>query len=50
MVPVTLIDSVVEKVKKKHLTVEQAAVELTKPCVCGVFNPTRAAEVLRRLL
>ncbi len=50
MVPVTLIDSVVAKINAKQLTVEQGAVELTKPCVCGVFNPTRAAEVLRRFV
>jgi hypothetical protein len=50
MVPLTLIDSVIDKMKAQKLTVEQAAVELTKPCVCGVFNPTRAAELLRRFL
>ncbi len=50
MVPLVLIDSVIERVKDKKLTVEEAAVELTKPCVCGVFNPTRAAELLRRFL
>ena len=50
MVPLTLIDSVIDKMKTQKLTVEQAAVELTKPCVCGVFNPTRAAELLRRFL
>lgn len=50
MVPVALIDHVVEKVKRKKLTLKQAAIELTKPCVCGVFNPTRAEELLRCLL
>ena len=40
----------IDKMKKQKMTVEDAAVELTKPCVCGVFNPTRAAELLRRLL
>jgi hypothetical protein len=50
MVPVVLMDSVIAKVKQQKLTVEEAAVELTKPCVCGVFNPTRAAELLQRLL
>lgn len=37
-------------VKQQNLTVEEAAVELTKPCVCGVFKPTREAELVRRLL
>ena len=35
--------------KQQKLTVEEVAVELTKPCVCGVFNPTRVAELLQRL-
>jgi hypothetical protein len=50
MVPFTLIDSAIAKIKTKQWSVEQAAIELTKPCVCGVFNPTRAAELLRRFL
>ena len=50
MVPVALIDRTVEQVKQKKLTLKQAAVELTKPCVCGVFNPTRAEELLQRFL
>lgn len=50
MVPLALIDSVIDKMKKQKMTVDDAAVELTKPCVCGVFNPTRAAELLRRFL
>ncbi|MFA5027737.1 MAG: hypothetical protein WC713_07645, partial [Candidatus Methylomirabilota bacterium] len=50
MVPLALIDSVIAKITRKQLSVEQAAVELAKPCVCGVFNPTRAAELLRRLI
>jgi hypothetical protein len=50
MVPVALLDSLIAKVKQQKLTIEEAAIELTKPCVCGVFNPTRAAELLRRLL
>lgn len=40
----------IEKVKKGKITVEQAAKELAKQCVCGIFNPTRAAELLNRYL
>jgi hypothetical protein len=50
MVPVALIDRIVAKVKTKKLTLKQAAIELTKPCVCGVFNPTRAEALLQRFL
>ncbi|MDK2927540.1 MAG: hypothetical protein PWR31_1230, partial [Bacillota bacterium] len=31
-------------------TVEKAARELAKQCVCGVFNPVRAAEIIQRLV
>lgn len=48
MVTLGMIDHAVDKVKKKKWTLQQAAVELTKPCVCGVFNPTRAQDLLRR--
>lgn len=50
MVPVALIDRTVDQVKKQKLSLKQAAIELTKPCVCGVFNPTRAEELLQRFL
>jgi hypothetical protein len=40
----------VEDVKKKKITVEKAAVELAKPCLCGIFNPHRAAILLRKLI
>lgn len=50
MVTLGMIDHAVEKLKGQKWTLKQAAEELTKPCVCGVFNPTRAQELLRRFL
>jgi hypothetical protein len=50
MVTLGMIDAAVEKVRRKKWTLQQAALELTKPCVCGVFNPARAQELLRRFL
>lgn len=50
MVPLALIDSLVARVRQGKLTVEEAAIEMTKPCVCGIFNPTRAALLLRQFV
>jgi hypothetical protein len=29
--------------------VEKAAIELAKPCLCGIFNPERAAKLLKKI-
>jgi len=45
-----LVKKIVEDIKKKKIAVEKAAVELAKPCLCGIFNPHRAAILLRKLV
>jgi len=32
------------------MSVEEGAIELAKPCVCGIFNPVKASELLKKLL
>jgi hypothetical protein len=49
MVTVKLIEKIVEEVKKGSMTPEEGAEELFKPCMCGIFNPHRAAKMLRSL-
>ncbi len=49
MVTVKLIEDTAEKVKKGKLTPEQGAEQLFKPCMCGIFNPSRATELLRAM-
>lgn len=49
MVTVNLIHHVIEEVKSGSMTPEQAAEHLFKPCMCGIFNPHRAAHLLRNL-
>lgn len=49
MVSVNLIKKMVDRVKKGKLTPEKAAENLFKPCMCGIFNPHRAARLLSRL-
>src|SRR4030066_2332208 len=40
----------VEDIKKKKVTVKKAAIELAKPCLCGAFNPHRAAKLLKKMV
>jgi hypothetical protein len=46
MVTVKLIEDTAAKVKSGELTAEKGAEHLFKPCMCGIFNPNRAAELL----
>lgn len=50
MVTASLIEKVVEEVKKGKATPEQAAEKLFRPCMCGIFNPHRAAQLLRAMI
>jgi hypothetical protein len=45
-----LVKRMVEKIKKKKITIEKAAIELAKPCLCGAFNPDRAAKLLQKMI
>jgi hypothetical protein len=49
MVTVGLIEKMVDEVRKGRLTATEAAEKLFVPCVCGVFNTARAAEILTDL-
>ena len=49
MVTASLIEEVKEEVKKGKLTAVQGAEKLFRPCMCGVFNPDRAAKLLRAM-
>jgi hypothetical protein len=46
----SLVKKMVADIKKNKMTVEKAAFELAKPCLCGIFNPHRAAILLRKLV
>lgn len=50
MVTVNLIKKIVADIKNGELTPEQGAEQLFKPCMCGIFNPHRAAGLLRELV
>ncbi|GHS93599.1 hypothetical protein AGMMS50276_04490 [Synergistales bacterium] len=50
MVAVNFIYEMVEKVRKGSISAEQAAQELFKPCMCGIFNTDRAAKLIKALV
>jgi hypothetical protein len=45
-----LVKEYINKIKKGKISVKEAAQELSKPCVCGIFNPTKAFNVLNKLI
>jgi hypothetical protein len=44
-----LVGAMVEEVKKGKRTLESAADELARHCACGIFNPYRAAQLLKKI-
>ena len=49
MVAVGLIEEIAGRVRAGELTAEEGAEELFKPCMCGIFNPVRAAGLLKAM-
>lgn len=50
MISFNLIKKKIEDIKEGKTTTEKAAVEMAKPCVCGIFNPVRAQRLLEEFL
>jgi NAD-dependent SIR2 family protein deacetylase len=50
MVAGNLVKEMAKQVKKGKKTLQEAAVELAKPCQCGIFNPKRAESLLEKFL
>lgn len=50
MVPFSLVKKMIEDIKIGRRTIKDAAEELAKPCQCGVFNPSRAADLLAEII
>ena len=49
MVAANLVVSMAEDIEAGRLSPEEAAEELAKQCCCGIFNPVRAAELLKAM-
>jgi len=46
MIASNLVEKYIDDIKKGKTTPKKAADKLAKPCECGIFNTTRAAELL----
>lgn len=49
MISVNLVKKMVSDIGKGRITIDKAAEELAKPCVCGIFNTEKAKKVLQDL-
>ncbi len=50
MVTVNRINQIAEDIRAGRVSADEGAEELFKPCMCGIFNPHRAAKLLRVLV
>jgi len=50
MVASNLVREMADQVKKGKKSLEEAGIELAKPCQCGIFNPKRAEKLLKKML
>ena len=50
LVSFNLVQSLAKEIRRGKKTLEEAAETLARPCVCGVVNPRRTAELLRAML
>ena len=50
MVSVALIEAVIEDIKSGNCTAAEGAERLFQPCVCGIYNPHRAALLLKDMI
>ncbi len=49
MVAASLAERMALEVRRGRMSPEDAALQLARPCVCGIFNPVRAAALLRAM-
>lgn len=50
MISFNLVRRMAQDVRKGLINLEQAAGILARPCVCGIFNPKRAEELLQKYI
>jgi hypothetical protein len=49
MVSHHLVNKMIREIKNRKKTLEEAATELSRQCICGAFNPHRAEKLLVRM-
>jgi len=50
MIHSNLVKMLAQKVKDNSISLEEASQVLSKYCICGIFNPARASELLRTFI
>jgi hypothetical protein len=50
MVSPHLVSNLIRKVKDGNLKIAEASTELSRMCVCGIFNPFRSEKILKKIL
>lgn len=50
LVSYNVVRELADKVKRGRMTAEKAGEKLAQPCICGVFNPERAAELIQEFV
>lgn len=50
MVSPKLVKDMIIKIKRGKISVSEAAIEISKPCICGIFNQKRAAKLLKEFI
>jgi len=50
MVSPELVKDMIIKIKRGKISVSEAAIILSKPCACGIFNHERAAKLLKEFI
>ena len=49
MVAAPMVERLALEVRRGRMSDEEAALQLARPCVCGIFNPVRASMLLRTM-
>jgi len=50
LISFNLVQSLLKDIRRGQKSLEEAAEILGKPCVCGVFNPIRAVQLLEKMI
>jgi hypothetical protein len=50
MVPANLVGKMIGEIRRGKKSLRAGALELTRPCACGIYNPVRAERLLQKLV
>ena len=50
MISPDLVKDMIIKIKRGKISIKEAAIVLSKPCICGIFNHERAAKLLKEFI